>query len=198
VLSDQEMISYGIDSAMWKGVSDAVLMTSRGGNVYERKFLESFVRPGLNPKNWAARSTIPALGVIPTGTAEMSLFVTRAYGTADCHLERMVLRTDGFASLHAGYAEGYAITKPLTLSGSRFLLNFSASSVGYVKVVLLGEDNKELAGFGEADAELIRGDKIEGKIGWRTGRSVRELNGKKVRIKFIVKDADVYSFAVCD
>ncbi|MEJ7826747.1 MAG: hypothetical protein WKF91_01075 [Segetibacter sp.] len=173
VLSDKDMIINGIDSTMWKGVSDAVLMTSRGGNSYERKFLESFVRPGLNEKNWAARSTIPALGVIPTGANEMSLFVTRAYGTQDCYLERLTLRTDGFASLHAGYTEGYAITKPVTLRGNKVLINYSASSIGYVKVVLLTEDNKELTGFGEAEAGLLGGDKIDKEVTWKNGKTIK-------------------------
>ena len=198
ILSDKQMISNGIDSTMWKGVSDAVLMTSRGGNIYDRKFLESFVRPGLNEKNWAARSTIPALGVIPTGANEISLFVTRAYGTKDCYLERLTLRTDGFSSLHAGYREGYAITKPLALIGNRVMINYSASSIGYVKAVLLGEDNNELTGFGEADAELLRGDKIDREVSWKNGKTIKELGNRKVRIKFIAKDADVYSFEVYD
>ena len=101
-LSDTAMQAMGIDKTMWKGVSDAVLLTSRGGNSYERMFMQSFVRPGTNQQNWAARSTIPACGIIPTGKNEMSFFVTRAYGTKDIFLERMVLRVDGFASLHGG------------------------------------------------------------------------------------------------
>lgn len=198
VLSDSEMINNGIDPSMWKGVSDAVLMTSRGGNMYERKFLESFVRPGLNQQNWAARSTIPALGVIPTGTNEMSLFLTRAYGTKDCYLERMTLRKDGFSSLHAGYTQGYAITKLLILKGNNFLINYSASSIGYIKVVLLGEDDKEIEGFKETDSELLRGDKIDSKVIWKSGKTIKQLNNTKVRIKLIVRDADIYSLAVFD
>src|SRR5690606_3021039 len=98
-------------------VSDAVIMSSRGGTKYDRKFMESFVRPGPDQQNWAARSTIPASGIIPTGKHEMSFFVTRAYTTDNLHLERMVLRTDGFASLHAGYKEGSVISKPVMLRG---------------------------------------------------------------------------------
>lgn len=198
VLSDEEMINNGIDSTMWKGVSDAVLMTSRGDTKYERKFLESFIRPGLNQQNWAARSTIPALGIIPTGANEMSLFVTRAYGTKDCFLERMKLRTDGISSLHAGFTEGEAVTKPLILNANSLVINYSASSIGYVKVVLIGEDDKVLTGFGEVDAVLLRGDNIDKKVTWKTGNTIQQLGNKKVRIKFIARDADVYSFAVYD
>lgn len=198
VLTDDEMKANGISANMWKGISDAVLLTSRGGNIYERKFMESFLRPGSDQRNWAARSNIPALGVIPTGKNEMSFFVTRAYSTKDCHLERMTLRTDGFASLHAGYAEGNTTTKPVILRGNRFNINYSTSSIGYVKVVLLDENGKELPGYGEADAEKIVGDKIDGEVKWKSGKTLKDLGGKNVRIKFIARDADVYSFGVFD
>lgn len=45
-----------------KDDSDAVLLSSRGGNRYDRTFLESFIRPGLDPRNWVARANYPALG----------------------------------------------------------------------------------------------------------------------------------------
>lgn len=196
VLSDEEMVINDIDKQMWKGVSDAVFLSSRGGNVYERKFLESFVRPGTNQKNWAARSTIPALGIIPINRFEMSFFVTRAYGTADIFLERMVLRTDGFASLHAGYEPGIMITKPVQLKGTKMELNYSTSSVGYVKVVLTDLDGNEIPGFGEKDAPSICGDLIDAVIKWKSGKSIADLPPTPIRIKFILRDADIYSFGI--
>lgn len=198
VLSDAQLMENGTDPTQWQGVADAVFMTSRGGNVYDRKFLESFVRPGPEQKNWGARSNMPAMGVISTGKNEMSFFVTRAYGTKDIFLERMKLRTDGFASLHAGYSEGNVISKPMILRWGKFNMNYSTSSIGYVKVILLNEKGKEIPGFGEADAERITGDKIDGEIRWKSGKTLKDLANTKVRIKFIARDADIYSFAVLD
>ena len=198
VLSEEEMKAYDIDRGMWKGVSDAVLLSSRGGNSYERKFLESFVRPGTDQRNWAARSTIPALGIIPTGETEMSFFLTRAYGTKGCYLERMKLRVDGFASLHTAYAEGFALTRPLVLDGNTFKINYSASSIGYIKVVLLDEDGKDMPGFGHADALTLLGDKVDREVKWKSGKTIKDLGSKTIRIKFIAKDADIYSFVISD
>jgi hypothetical protein len=110
----------------------------------------------------------------------------------------MKLRTDGFASLHAGFNEGFAQTKPLILKGDVFRLNFSTSSIGYVKVVLLDEKGKEVPGFGEADAKPITGDKTDANVTWTSGKTVRDLGDKKIRIKFIARDADIYSFGVFD
>jgi len=198
VLSEDELISFDVDPTQRKGVSDAVLMTSRGGNVYDRKYLTSFVRPGQDQRNWAARSNMPAMGIIPTGEREMSFFVTRAYGTPDVYLERMVLRKDGFASLHADFEEGIAISKPLIIKGKILKANYSTSTKGYVKVVLLDEKGKEIPGFTEADAIPAIGDKIDGKISWKGDKSLQALSGKTIRLKFIVKDADLYSFGVFD
>lgn len=198
VLTDDQLTENGTDPTQWQGVADGVFMTSRGGTEYNRKFLESFVRPGGEQKNWAARSNIPSMGVIPTGKNEMSFFVTRAYGTNDIYLERMKLRTDGFASLHAGYSEGNAITKPMILSGKKFNLNYSTSSIGYIKVILLNERGKELPGFGTEDAIQIVGDNIDGEVKWKSGKTLKDLGNTKVRIKFMARDADIYSFAVFD
>jgi hypothetical protein len=196
VLTDAEKKANDIDVSMWKGVSDAVLLTSRGGNVYERKFMESFVRPGTNKQNWAARSTIPCKGVIPTGKNEMSFYVTRAYSTPNIHLERMVLRTDGFASLHAGYTEGSMTTKPVVLKGNTFQLNYSTSSIGYVQVILLDESGKELPDFSATDAPKIYGDIIDAEVKWKSGKTIADLGDKPVCIKFVLRDADVYSFGI--
>lgn len=196
VLSPEELEELGVDPTQRTAISDGVLMSSRGGNKYDRKFMESFVKPGLDPRNWAARNNGPALGVIPTGENEMSFFVTRAYGTDGVYLERMTLRNDGFASLHADYEEGSAVTKPLILKGDQLLLNYSASAIGHVKIALLDEKGREIEGFGEANAAVMKGDKIDAAVIWPSGKTLKDVANRKVRIKFLLKGADVYSFAV--
>jgi hypothetical protein len=196
LLSDDELRAEGVDPSMWKGVSDAVFMTSRGGTRYDRKFRESFVRPGPDRSNWAARSNIPALGVVPTGPAEMSLYLTCGYGSRNPRLERKTLRLDGFASLHAPYAAGQAVTRPLRLEGNTLTVNFATSSVGWLKVVALDPDGAEIAGFGAADAEELAGDEIDRIVRWKSGRTVEALRGRNVRLQFHLRDADLYAFGV--
>ena len=198
VLSEEELTRLDVDPTQRKGVSDAVFMTSRGGNVYDRKFLTSFIRAGSDQRNWAARSNQPSLGVIPTGETEMSFFVTRAYGTRDIYLERMKLRKDGFAAIHGGFEEGFAITKPVLIRGNTFRANYATSANGYIKIVFLDEKGREIPGFGEKEASDVIGDKIDGKVTWKGGKTLAELTDKKVRIKFIVKDADIYSFGISE
>ena len=102
------------------GVSEAVFMSSRDGVHWDRRFMEAFIRPGRDPRNWVHRSNMPSAGVVPTSSDEMSIYVARHYTYPSAHLERMVLRTDGFASAHAGYASGELHTKPLVFEGVRF------------------------------------------------------------------------------
>ena len=198
VLDEDELVQLGVHKTMWKGVSDAVLMTSRGGTRYDRKFRESFVRPGPDRINWAARSNMPALGVVPTGPGEMSMYLICRYGTPENRLERRTLRVDGFASLHGGYNAGTAVTKPVVLEGAELRANLATSSIGYVKIVVLDEAGAEIAGFGEADAPELAGDDIDRKVTWKSGKTIAELRGRPVRLRFIVRDADLYSFGAFD
>lgn len=198
VLSPKEAEDMKLAETHRKGASDAVLMTSRGGNTYERKFMQTFVRPGFNRRNWGARSNAPATGLLQTSPTETSFYVSRGYASPKPFIERMVVRTDGFASLHAGYEAGSATTKPIVLKGSSLSANFSTSTTGYVKVVILDEAGNELAGFGEKDALPLIGDRIDQEVKWMSGKSIKDIRDKTVRIKFVIKDADLYSFYVSD
>ena len=91
--------------------SDTVLISSRGGHVVDRQFLESLVRPGPGQENWVSRSNYAARGVVPTGDHEMSLYLSRNYGQPTAYLQRYTLRTDGFVSVNAGYAGGEMHTR---------------------------------------------------------------------------------------
>lgn len=198
VLDEATLRRFDIEPSMWKGVSDAVFMTSRGGLHYQRKFMESFVRPGIDPGSWAARSNMPGLGVIRTGPAEMSFFILRGYSSNNSRIERMSLRLDGFASLHAGYREGTAITRPVLLDGHRISLNLSTSASGYAKVILTDAEGAELPGFGAAEALEIVGDQIDFTAAWKGDPRLEALKGTPVRIKFLLRDADLYAVAVSD
>jgi hypothetical protein len=198
VLDDETLRQYDIEKSMWMGVSDAIFMSSRGGTQFQRKFMESFVRPGMDPSSWAARSNMPAYGVIQTGPAEMSFFIVRGYSSNQPRIDRMAMRLDGFASLHAGFRPGFMITKPVKIDGARVSLNLSTSASGFAKVVVLDEVGNEISGFGAHEAKEVVGDAIDIAAAWRNSPRLEELKGRTVRLKFILLDADLFSFAVLD
>jgi hypothetical protein len=55
-----------VESHPHSGVSDSVFMTSRDGLNFERTFMEAFLRPGRELRNWTERSNMVAWGVVPT------------------------------------------------------------------------------------------------------------------------------------
>jgi hypothetical protein len=185
----EEMVSWGVPEHHAKGISDAVLMTSRGGTRYDRTFMESFLRPGSDRVAWHARETQPSNGVVPTGSGEMSFYVINHYPMPTEHLTRVVLRVDGFASAHAGYAPGTLLTKPFTFRGARLELNLATSAAGGVTVELLDEAGRVLA-----EASEMIGDDIARITDWKDRDDVAEFAGTAVRLRFTLKDADLYSF----
>ena len=193
VITDAEAKAIGVNEAYYGDCSDAVLMTSRGGNKYDRTFMESFIRPGLGAQNWISRTNYPAIGVVPTGPTEMSLYAHRQYAQTTSYAGRFTLRTDGFASINAPYAGGEAVTKPLTFKGSELVLNYATSAAGEIRVEVQDENRNPIPGYALNEAVTILGDKIEGVASWKNGPSVASLAGKTVRLRFVMRDADLYS-----
>lgn len=50
-----------------------------------------------------------------------------------------------------------------------------------------------LPGWDRGSFELVAGDHTRAEIRWR-GRDLSELAGKRVRVRFHLRDADLYSF----
>lgn len=174
--------------------SDAVLLSSRGGNRYDRTFLESLVRPGTDLRNWVARSNYPARGVVATGPTEMSMYIQRCYGQPSAHLERLTFRTDGFVSVHANYQPGELTTKALTFDGKRLSVNLSSSAVGGVFVEIQDAAGKPIPGFTLAECQELNTDDTDRVVSWVKGSDVSSLAGKPIRLRFRLKDADLYAF----
>ena len=198
-LTDEEMEYAERDvnprSGKPKDCSDGVLLTTRAGTTaYDFTFRESFIRPGIGPSNWTSRNNYPALGVVQTGPMEMSLYVQRNYAQKTSYLERMTLRLDGFASLNAPYDGGEITTRPFTFDGDELEINYSTSAAGSIKVELQDEAGRVLPGHGLGECRELIGDDIERIVSWEGGSDVAALAGKPVRLRFVMRDADVFSF----
>ncbi|MFM8707618.1 MAG: sialidase family protein [Planctomycetia bacterium] len=180
--------------------SDAVLLTSRAGSTaYDRTFMDTFIRPGLGDSNWTSRTNYPLTGILPAGPGKMQLFVTRNYLQPTWHIERLLLRTDGFASLSGPWGGGEMVTKPLTFAGSALEINYRTGAAGSVRIEIQDADGTPLAGFTAADCPEIIGDEIERVVAWKAAKGkppvdLARLAGRPVRLRFILADADVFSF----
>jgi len=204
VLSDEEGLRYRVGAhrgvGYWQDCSEAVLLTSRGGNRYDRTFMEAFVRPGPDRRNWVSRSNYPALGVVPTGMgssgaeSEMSLYVMRHNQQPTAHLERLTLRVDGFASLHAPYTGGEMVSKPLRFEGRELTFNYATGAAGHVRAELLDEGQAAIPGYALEDVDLLIGDEIERVVSWQGRKDISQLAGQTICMRIQLKDADLYSF----
>ncbi len=193
VLTEEQAQQLNVNPKYFKDCSDAVLMTTRGGNKYDRTFMKSFIRPGIGLKNWVSRSNYPALNIVQTSPTEMSVYVNQDYAQPTAHLHRYTLRIDGFISVHAPYSGGEMTTKPIRFSGDKFYLNFSTSAAGFIKVEILDLDGNKIEGFELENSTEIIGNEIEKEVTWKENPNLKELNGKPVRLRFVMKDADLYS-----
>lgn len=193
VLTEEQAKQLDVNPKYFKDCSDAVLMTSRGGNVYDRTFMEGFNRPGIGLQNWVSRSNYPALNVVQTGPSEMSLYIQHDYAQPTAHLRRYSLRLDGFVSVAAPYKGGSMTTKPFIFSGENLLLNFSTSAAGSIRVEIQDVNGKPIPDYSAEEARELIGNTIEHPASWKKGADVSSLAGRPVRLHFIMKDADLYS-----
>ncbi|MBX9790676.1 MAG: hypothetical protein K2Y37_17300 [Pirellulales bacterium] len=207
VITEDQARQIGVDPGYFGDCSDAVLLSTRGGSRYERTFMESFVRPGPGLENWVSRTNYPALGIVPTGDDQMSLYVQRNYGQPTARLDRFTLRPDGFASVHAPYAGCELVTKPLRFQSAttgadgvaatdapsmQLLLNVATSAAGSVRVEIQDAEGKPLPGFALDDCIEIIGDELDRVVAWKGG-GLSALAGKPIRLRIALKDADVYA-----
>ena len=194
VVSDAQARQIGAHPEYYNDTSDAVLMSTRGGTRYDCMFSRGFLKPGIGLQNWVSRTNYPALNVVETGPTEMSLYVQGDYGQKSAHLRRYSLRLDGFSSLRAPLSGGELVTKPVTFTGSQLLLNFATSAAGDVRVEIQDADGKPHPGFSLDDAAELIGNEIERAYAWKTSADVSSLAGKPVRLRFVLRDADLFSF----
>ena len=193
VLTDEQAKDLNVNPGYFKDCSDAYLMTTRGGNVYDRTFMEAFIRPGIGMKNWVSRSNYPALNVVQSSAEEMSVYVNQDYAQPTAHLHRYSLRLDGFTSLSAPYAGGEMITRPFTFTGHELEINYSTSAAGEIRFELQDENGAPLPGFTLDDSQRMIGNEISRIILWKNNRDLQSLVSKTVRLKVQMKDTDLYS-----
>jgi hypothetical protein len=182
-------------------ITEGLLMASRDGVRFKR-WNEAFLRPGLEREGtwnygqqylaWHVVETTPALEGEPN---ELSLYASESYWTGTSSaVRRYTLRLDGFVSVSAPMRGGELQTKPITFTGRTLTLNFSTSAAGSVRVEIQDPNGQPLPGFALADCEETFGDAIERPVAWRSGKDVSTLAGKPVRLRFALKDADVFSY----
>jgi hypothetical protein len=150
----------------------------------------------------------------------MSLYTVANYAQPTCHLERFVLPLDRFASVNSPYLGGEFVTRPLTFTGRSLYLNFSTSVAGGIRIEIEDASGRPIPGYRLADSIELTGNAIERAAAWKTGATaiqktwrgdvseptaqityafwkggddISRLAGTPIRLRFVMKEADLYA-----
>ena len=73
-------------------------------------------------------------------------------------------------------------------------MNFATSAAGGVKVELQDAGGQPLPGFSLADCQEQIGNELSRVVSWKGRADLSALAGKPVRLRFVMKDADIFAF----
>jgi hypothetical protein len=108
------------------------------------------------------------------------------------------LRLDGFCSMSAGDKEGWLISRREVFGTPRVTINATCGTNGYVAAELLDRDNNVLKGFSRVDCIPFKGDSVRGSLEWKTKSFASAQAEADKKIRFILKNADLYSYLPSD
>jgi len=198
---DLRRLRSSVSPRYGSAVTDGLFMTSRDGLTFKR-WGEAIIRPGPSrTDSWVYGDNIISWGILntksdlPQAPHELSIFAIESYWTGkSMNLRRYSIRVDGFVSLTAPLDGGEVVTKPIVFKGDRLVINYSTSAAGGVRIEIQDAEGRPLKGFSRADCHEIFGDEIEREVTWKQGAGVGDLASKPVRLRFFLKDAELFSF----
>lgn len=175
-----------------KEQTEPIFMASRDGQTF-RRYPEAVIPTTAPEHRDGNRSNYMANGVLklPGKPDELTVYGKERYYTGPgSRLRRFVYRVDGFVALHAGPDEGALVTRPVKFKGSRLVVNYRTGEKGFVRVDVLDTDFHDLPGL----TGTLTGDNVAATVAWKEGAELSAIAGKPVRLRFRVKDAEVFSF----
>ncbi|WP_461785594.1 glycoside hydrolase family protein [Prosthecobacter sp.] len=109
-----------------------------------------------------------------------------------------VLRLDGFCSMQAGKEEGSLTTRDEALETPVVTINARTHAGGQVIAEIVDATGTPLAGFSRNECLPFQGDNVRHIMRWRTGAFTPQQQAVDKRLRFYLKDADLYSYLVGD
>ncbi len=179
---------------------DFYIGTSRDGMNFDKSWV--YARKPLVPRGKAGsfdKDGIKPPAQIVTYKDEHWIFYG---GMAERHYSRgrhlriglAKLRLDGFVCLQAKDKTGTVVTKSFKLEGRRLEVNVDAKA-GWLRVELLDENGKAIAGFSGGKAKKHKGvDELRLRPQWKSGGDLSRLKGTTVKLRFTLRNAKLYAF----
>jgi hypothetical protein len=85
------------------------------------------------------------------------------------------------------------VTKPLLVEGDKLVLNYATSAAGSIRFEIQRASGQPLPRLALRETPVLWGDAIEAVIPLAT-----PLAGVPIRVRFVMKDADLYSIRFRD
>lgn len=108
------------------------------------------------------------------------------------------IRPDGFCSMQADNEEGWLISRREVFHQPKVFINARTEPNGYVVAEFLDRHNRVIKGFSRSDCLPFKGDSIRSPIEWKTKAFPANLVVTDKKIRFYLKDADLYSYLPAD
>ena len=192
------------------------LLTSRDGQRWERIEDRTAILPIGPLGSWdGGMIKIPSHPLVDDGRIKLIYsagFYSHGYGrggyptrgSADdkqTGLGLATLRKDGWASLDAGRREGSVTTKVLRGVQGPLAVNFVTArgrgyGTGWIKVEVLDEQGRVIPGYSRENCDDLKGDHLEQVVKWNG--SMKLPDGNPLRFRFVMTDAQLYSFRAGD
>ena len=166
---------------------EPVLMTSRDGVKFHRYADPVIPRDAPKDRNHN-RSNYMVWGMfqLPGKPKEISVYGTENYyESTPGRVRRFAYRVDGFVALRGGEKGGQLTTKSLRYNGKQLQLNYVVNEGGSLAVDVLDESGKVIG-----VSKTLSGDAIDASVIWKQNP---KLSQGVVKLRFHIKDADVYS-----
>ena len=176
-------------------ISDMGIMLSHDGVNFELS-KTAFVKPEYDSgSDWWYGGNFPCYGLVETATEdkgapnEISLYIGKDYRVNKVDFWRYTVRIDGFFSWFAGSDCAEITTKPFTLKNENMFINFATSASGGLNIEVLDKDGNAIDGY---ESGVLFGNSVNRIVEFQ--KSLAELVGKEVKIRFTLDDCHLYSY----
>ncbi|MBT7215834.1 hypothetical protein OAL36_01310 [Akkermansiaceae bacterium] len=191
--------------AQFNGSVDPMLMASRDGLHFYR-WMEHPVIPKSAP---ADRQKIRSnhlwqeMVELPDEPNKLSMYASENLGIKGPHedgsfprVRRFTIRKDGFVSVRAGAELGELVTKPLIFTGNKLTVNYNAQlgEAGKIRIEVLDGKKQPISSFALKDCNPLSDDDIDAVVTWKGGDDLSNLAGKPIHLRFVLNQADLFSF----
>jgi hypothetical protein len=202
-----ESLLLGLFS-IWRGQprdrakpNEVVLGYSRDGFHWHRPDRRAFVPVSEHHGAWNWGNVQSAGGCCLIVGDRLHFYVSGRAGirgspaSGECSTGLATLRRDGFASLDAGEAEGFLLTRPLRFRGKHLFVNLEAPS-GELRVEVLDREERVLQPFSRGNCAPLRVDRTQQRVSWNGADDLSAVAGRPVRFRFTLSKGRLYTFWV--